>query len=790
MRLSECDPTLSSQGIEFQGYGYRSVGVASDSGTTVIADSILGRHLTIAEGFSQATEIPSKKSPFNLVQTAPDGSVGYFATSGLASIIGYSTSHGRLAKVFTTGKAVDGMDISDSGKTLMYWSGEANQIGLIDTESGEARGVKFDPESVLLELPEHHRITRAVLADSDSKVVFTVSGSDHILYYDIKRKLFSDTELRAANVTGLSARGSVLAVTDGQAVAIAKAPQAIGTPWHSERLVTIAAGRVEALDVDPSGSKVFAATSGTNALHVLDIADPKFDSMTKLPSAPSALGAISNGGKVWVVYGQSANIDQYGPTAEHGAGVPYQEIAHVQVRASAPLNIYRELAAMASLERCATNKDFSNCVLRAGTPEEGDGQPVCKASMWVPGTQPVGFGNFNYTVRKSKSILTGTTSMTTDDFKYGFDGGVVTQKGREIDRTWNAVFSHFQLSVHGDWGHSWSYINSASRHLGNVQEWSESYTYPFAQALPGQLAWIVEKPHISTFRDSYMVFNPGQNNEFVYPLPPYAIVNMNRVPEVQIGASANPGEDNPCWTEKKLREFYKQRHIFLDPNGAEGATPAPLTYNGLNRNQPAIVLPDEDHLYREGYKFLWWNAKPDGSGRIYPVGQHVRPEEDMTLYAIWAKLPSGTQPVPPPAKPEPPTRRLGGTGTSSPSLQAAWNQLNELNQRKAAAGGATGLKNVGGSDDADAPRSQVMDEPGTAQQRPGHVESGEQEDGAPDSAIPDEPAASQLPGIQHEAAVEGSHVAVNIPAGPEQAGVEVRGGGVRGDRDPIPQPED
>ena len=38
---------------------------------------------------------------------------------------------------------------------------------------------------------------------------------------------------------------------------------------------------------------------------------------------------------------------------------------------------------------------------------------------------------------------------------------------------------------------------------------------------------------------------------------------------------------------------------------------------------------------KEGYKFLGWNTKSDGSGTMYPDGDTVRFLEDITLYAQW-----------------------------------------------------------------------------------------------------------------------------------------------------------
>ena len=41
---------------------------------------------------------------------------------------------------------------------------------------------------------------------------------------------------------------------------------------------------------------------------------------------------------------------------------------------------------------------------------------------------------------------------------------------------------------------------------------------------------------------------------------------------------------------------------------------------------------------REGYFFIGWNTKADGSGDNYSDGQNIQPTEDLTLYAQWEKI--------------------------------------------------------------------------------------------------------------------------------------------------------
>lgn len=45
-------------------------------------------------------------------------------------------------------------------------------------------------------------------------------------------------------------------------------------------------------------------------------------------------------------------------------------------------------------------------------------------------------------------------------------------------------------------------------------------------------------------------------------------------------------------------------------------------------------------ITREGYSFIEWNDKPDGTGKSYPrtIDSITMPDQDLTLYAIWKKL--------------------------------------------------------------------------------------------------------------------------------------------------------
>lgn len=68
------------------------------------------------------------------------------------------------------------------------------------------------------------------------------------------------------------------------------------------------------------------------------------------------------------------------------------------------------------------------------------------------------------------------------------------------------------------------------------------------------------------------------------------------------------------------------------PNGGQGEMPAvvkPL--------KQAFTLPTCTFI-RDGYEFLGWNTKSDGTGEIYVVNEEIKLDKNITLYAIWKKL--------------------------------------------------------------------------------------------------------------------------------------------------------
>lgn len=97
--------------------------------------------------------------------------------------------------------------------------------------------------------------------------------------------------------------------------------------------------------------------------------------------------------------------------------------------------------------------------------------------------------------------------------------------------------------------------------------------------------------------------------------------------------------------EEKSEQVWLRFELNL-PEGAAGTveTPPPLPCKIGGQ----ITLP-EDKPTLDGYVFLGWNTKPDGSGEKYTPGQSITLTKDLTLYAQWSPEPM-PKPMPKPTQ--------------------------------------------------------------------------------------------------------------------------------------------
>ncbi|MBP3441786.1 MAG: InlB B-repeat-containing protein [Clostridia bacterium] len=73
--------------------------------------------------------------------------------------------------------------------------------------------------------------------------------------------------------------------------------------------------------------------------------------------------------------------------------------------------------------------------------------------------------------------------------------------------------------------------------------------------------------------------------------------------------------------------------LTYNANGGTGA-PSAQTANKNSAVTVSSVTPS-----RDGLEFGWWNTKEDGSGDVYEAGDSIVLSSDITLYAMWVKVP-------------------------------------------------------------------------------------------------------------------------------------------------------
>lgn len=93
---------------------------------------------------------------------------------------------------------------------------------------------------------------------------------------------------------------------------------------------------------------------------------------------------------------------------------------------------------------------------------------------------------------------------------------------------------------------------------------------------------------------------------------------------------------------KELKEKSEQVQLCFEENLPEDAAgtvgmPSPLW---CKIGAQATLPTDKPTL--DGYVFLGWNTKPDGSGEKYTPGQSITLTKDLTLYAQWSPKPTPT----------------------------------------------------------------------------------------------------------------------------------------------------
>lgn len=97
----------------------------------------------------------------------------------------------------------------------------------------------------------------------------------------------------------------------------------------------------------------------------------------------------------------------------------------------------------------------------------------------------------------------------------------------------------------------------------------------------------------------------------------------SEIPELSTASDATPSEATPSDAD-----------LATDSNATpSNAEPAPFQpIGGYFRSSYEYVLPNAK---KDGFDFIEWNTKADGTGTSYSAGESIRITGEMELYAIW-----------------------------------------------------------------------------------------------------------------------------------------------------------
>ena len=94
---------------------------------------------------------------------------------------------------------------------------------------------------------------------------------------------------------------------------------------------------------------------------------------------------------------------------------------------------------------------------------------------------------------------------------------------------------------------------------------------------------------------------------------------------------------SPSETDIEYPDIEYIENDLASPSDSETASPSETEYEEVDieyKDSETIILPV---LERDGYVFVEWNTKEDGSGESYKAGEEYKVETDGNLYAIWKK---------------------------------------------------------------------------------------------------------------------------------------------------------
>jgi len=171
----------------------------------------------------------------------------------------------------------------------------------------------------------------------------------------------------------------------------------------------------------------------------------------------------------------------------------------------------------------------------------------------------------------------------------------------------------------------------------------EIYSHGMLFAEGGSLA------HAVLARDSVAATGPGSAGESIFVsgavnYPAVSSGNLFVSPNHKFYGGENAGAAVRCVPDMAysyIRIQPKSVIVTLDANGGSIENQTTYQFDARQNADNSVTVQIENIPERDGYRFLSWNSRPDGSGTTYVSGETYSFEEAtdaMKLYAQWEEL--------------------------------------------------------------------------------------------------------------------------------------------------------
>ena len=513
--------------------------------------------------------------------------------------VAYTTSPaGAYELTVEAGSSSGTYSLKNNGKYL-YW-GSGNSLATNTTKSANTSwSITFSNGNATIKNANDKSRIIGWNASSPRFACYTSSQTAVQLYKKV-------TAVQTVAVTGVSLNITSLTLTEGSSETLTASvspdnatDKTITWTTNNSSVATVSSGKVTAV----------AAGNATITVTTTDGGKTATCNVTVNPKPKYTVTLVPGSGSV-------TDTELEEPNAGDGVTLPRPTLSSAcQLEgwsfagwAEASVATEAEDAPTILYEADYTYKPTSNITLYAiyKRTEEGEGggstpTEVSKTytfSEYEVGTQ---YAEETYELDDDVTIKITGCHINTQLRVYGGQPGIVISEvlpGRIVSMGFNMGYKADKLVVSGSTdGTSWNEVGSISTTTSykdyTLDFWETNYTY-FKLNVEGSSQIRIAKMSIT-----YESTSGGGSSSTTY---------YHSTPE--------------CTTETS---------VTLQPNGGTGTAKVLETTDG------SLTLPECDFTY-EGYRFVGWNTKANGTGATYqPTAKYTPTENPATLYAKWAK---------------------------------------------------------------------------------------------------------------------------------------------------------